>query len=106
MIPRPDNGDNRRRTCPINLAPFRPPNGARRAGALVDDGRAIVDLAAAHEGAFGEPAEALAQVLAIIEAGDDALDRAYEAVKKAPSASVHERSQVELLAPIPRPPQM
>jgi 2-keto-4-pentenoate hydratase/2-oxohepta-3-ene-1,7-dioic acid hydratase in catechol pathway len=90
----------------MKLVTFRPPSGAPRAGALVDDGRAVVDLAAAHEGAFGEPAAALAQVLAIIEAGDDALDRAYEAVKKAPADSVHPRSKVELMAPIPRPPQM
>ncbi|HEY2529413.1 MAG TPA: hypothetical protein VGJ20_15925 [Xanthobacteraceae bacterium] len=54
----------------------------------------------------GEPAAALTQVLAIIEAGDDALDRAYEAMKKAPPECVHAREQVTLMAPIPRPPQM
>jgi hypothetical protein len=90
----------------MKLVTFRPPSGEPRAGALVDDGRAIVDLAAAHDRAFGEPAEALGQVLAIIEAGDDALDRAYETMKKAPSDSAYARSKVELLAPVPRPPQM
>ena len=49
----------------MKLVTFCPPSGEPRAGALVDDGRAIVDLAAAHELAFGEPAEALGQVLAI-----------------------------------------
>ena len=54
---------------------------------------------------FGEPAEALGQVLAIIEAGDDALDRTYETMKKAPSDTLTQRSS-RLLAPVPRPPQM
>lgn len=77
-------------------------NGGQRAGALIDGDTRIVDLAAAdgrEDGPFGS-------VLSMIEAGDGALDRAYEAVKKANGGSVVAKSDVKLLAPVPLPPQM
>ena len=90
----------------MKLVTFVPPNSEPRAGALVDDARAVVDLAAAHRETFGESAADLEQVLAIIEGGDDSLDRAYETLKKSRSDRAYQLADVKLLAPIPRPPQM
>lgn len=90
----------------MKLVTFVPPSGAPRAGALVDDGSAVVDLAAAHRDMFGDDAADLAQVLTIVEGGDNALDRAYETLKRNPAEQTYRRADVKLLAPIPRPPQM
>ena len=90
----------------MKLVTFVPSSGAPRAGALVDEARTVVDLAAAYREIFGENATDLEQVLAIIEGGDNSLDRAYETLKRNPSDSVYRRADVRLLAPIPRPPQM
>lgn len=90
----------------MKLVTFVPPNGAPRAGALIDDSKTIVDLAAAHRAMFGGDAADLAQVLAIIEGGDDSLDRAYETLRRNPSDQAYRRADVKLLAPVPRPPQM
>lgn len=81
-------------------------NGKQRAGALVEGDRKIVDLAAAHSDSFGEDYTAFGAVLSMIEAGDAALDRAYETLKKAGSGSAIDRSSVKLLAPVPVPPQI
>ncbi len=81
-------------------------DGKQRAGALVEGGTKIVDLAAAHLDKFGEDYAPLGSVLAMIEAGDAALDRAYETLKKASAGSSLDRSAVKLLAPVPVPPQI
>ena len=81
-------------------------DGKRRAGALVEGDRKIVDLAFAHADSFGEDYAAFGTVLSMIEAGDAALDRAYETLKKADSKSAIDRSSVKLLAPVPIPPQI
>ena len=80
-------------------------DGAPRAGAFVDGDRRIVDLAEAHQRAFGEAYAPFASVQAMIEAGDAALDRAYETVGK-PDATTLARDSVRLLAPVPVPVQM
>ena len=51
----------------MKLVTFAPPNAPPRAGALIDNGRLVVDLAASHRDTFGEPFPAFAQVLTIIE---------------------------------------
>jgi 2-keto-4-pentenoate hydratase/2-oxohepta-3-ene-1,7-dioic acid hydratase in catechol pathway len=79
--------------------------GAPRAGAFVEGDRRIVDLAEAHQAAYGEVYAPFASVQAMIEAGDAALDRAYEAIGKAGSETVA-RDAVRLLAPVPVPVQM
>ncbi len=79
--------------------------GEARAGAFVDDDRGIVDLADAHQAAFGESYPAFASVQAMIEAGDAALDRAYEVVKTGRQRAVA-RDGVRLLAPVPVPIQI
>jgi 2-keto-4-pentenoate hydratase/2-oxohepta-3-ene-1,7-dioic acid hydratase in catechol pathway len=79
--------------------------GRPRAGALVDGDRKIVDLADAHKEVFGKSYPAFASVQAMIEAGDAALDRAYETVKKGRKGAFA-RKDVRLLAPVPVPIQM
>ena len=79
--------------------------GAQRAGALINDDSAIVDLADAHAKAFGENQAAFSSVQAMIEGGDAALDRAYETVKKGAGDAI-DRSGVRLLAPVPVPIQI
>lgn len=80
--------------------------GRRRVGAFIDGDTRVVDLAAAHQHRHGIHAPALADMLALIEGGDDALDMAMEAVKSAPETAVLARSEVTLNAPIQPPPQM
>ncbi len=45
-------------------------------------------------------------MLSIIEGGDDALDRAYETLKADTAGHKYALTDVRLLSPIPRPPQM
>lgn len=80
-------------------------NGNQRAGALVDDDMKIVDLAQAHEDAFGKSYAAFDSIQAMIEGGDEALDRAYETVQKGAKKTLGTKD-VKLLAPVPVPIQM
>jgi 2-keto-4-pentenoate hydratase/2-oxohepta-3-ene-1,7-dioic acid hydratase in catechol pathway len=73
----------------MKLVTFRKGSGSPRAGALADG--AVVDLE-------------IESVLAIVEAGQNGLDRATEALKRRPAAL--SLGEVTLLAPIPVPPQM
>ena len=68
----------------MRLVTFQKESGSPRAGALVDGDTRIIDLAEAHQAAFGGPG--LESVLSIAEGGDAALELAREAVKKAPKA--------------------
>ncbi|QTN18345.1 fumarylacetoacetate hydrolase family protein [Brevundimonas sp. AJA228-03] len=80
--------------------------GHRRAGAFIEGDNRVVDLAEAHRQKHGVVAPALADILALIEGGDDALDMAMEAVKSAPVTAVRRREDVRLRAPIQPPPQI
>ena len=64
-----------------------------RAGALSSDGKSVVELQADS-------------VLAIVEGGQKALERAAERLKRPPKEAVFALKDVRLLAPIPQPPQM
>jgi len=90
----------------MKLVTYQQSGGAMRAGAFIEGDTKIVDLAHAHENAFGEENPAFSSVLSIIEGGSGALDRAYETLKKAGSGSAIERAAVKLHAPIQPPPQM
>lgn len=83
----------------MRLLTFRPPGGlATRAGAL--DGEDVVDLSAAGSGATGP-----ASVLELLQGGPDALAAARLAVERS-RTSGRDRlplTQVQLLAPVPRP---
>ena len=77
----------------MRLVTFRIGNRPAQPGALVDGGRTVVQLEAPS-------------VLAIVEGGQNALDRAAEALKHPFREAVFPIEQVTLLAPIPQPPQM
>ena len=89
----------------MKLVTFSVRGGSPRSGALVDDGKRVVDLAAAGE-ARGRRSLSFGSVLSIVEGGQDALDEAYDALKNPSKESVHARDAVKLHAPIPNPPQM
>ncbi|TWH34486.1 MULTISPECIES: fumarylacetoacetate hydrolase family protein [unclassified Aminobacter] len=79
--------------------------GTQRAGALVDGDHKIIDLNDAHEEVYGKQHESFRSVHDMIEAGDAALDMAYELLKKATN-SAFPRADVKLLAPVPVPIQI
>ena len=69
-----------------NAQPARP-------GALIDGGRTVLELPAAS-------------VLAIVEGGQSALERAAETLRRPPKEALFALGELTLLAPIPHPPQM
>jgi len=81
----------------MRLVTFRIGRGGNappaRVGALADGGRTVVQLPAAS-------------VLAIVEGGQDALERAAETLRRPPREALFPLADVTLLAPIPQPPQM
>ena len=80
----------------MRLVTFQPagrPEAPARPGALVDEGRSVIALQAPS-------------VLAIVESGQAALERAAERVASAPREARLAVQDVVLLAPIPQPPQM
>lgn len=92
----------------MKLVTFRKGRAQPRAGALVDDGRTIVDLQAAHRTLHRKSSKHLGSVLAIIEGGDDALALARTIAAETPrdDGARIDASKVKLLAPVPRPPQL
>ena len=92
----------------MRLVTFQRPGEAPRSGAFLDGDTRIADLLTAHRGRVGSDDPRLASVLAIIEAGQDGLDVAAEAIKAASAqgGAVVDRAAVTLLAPVPQPPQM
>jgi 2-keto-4-pentenoate hydratase/2-oxohepta-3-ene-1,7-dioic acid hydratase in catechol pathway len=77
----------------MKLVTFRIGNRPPRPGALIDDGRKVAELRADS-------------VLAIVEGGQEALERAAAALKRPAKETVFPVEDVTLLAPIPQPPQM
>jgi 2-keto-4-pentenoate hydratase/2-oxohepta-3-ene-1,7-dioic acid hydratase in catechol pathway len=71
---------------------FRIGTGAQAPGALIEGGTKVAAL------------PGYSSVLEIVEGGQNALDRAYEALRSSPT--VLAVGNVTLLAPIPHPPQM
>lgn len=92
----------------MRLVTFVSAGESPRVGALINDDTRIIDLQAAHSAAWKDESMHLRSVLALVEGGQDALDLAYETIKrqKGPGDRVVPRSSVRLLAPIPNPPQM
>ena len=84
----------------MRLVTFRSKDGPDRLGALIDNDEAVVDLHAARtETAFNS-------MLALMEAGHEALQGARKLVADPPSATVLETSKISLQTPLPRPPQV
>jgi 2-keto-4-pentenoate hydratase/2-oxohepta-3-ene-1,7-dioic acid hydratase in catechol pathway len=92
----------------MKLVTFRVGKGAPRAGALVEEGTQVLDLQAAHRARYGKGSRLLASVLAIIEAGDSALVLAQALSKnlRRMKSAMLAIGQVQLMAPVPEPPQM
>ena len=92
----------------MRLVTFQTGSEHGRTGALVDGDRTIVDLQGAHEARYGRPSPLLSSVLAMAEAGDEALSVATDlvAASVAGGSNLVGRDGAKLLAPIPRPPQM
>jgi len=90
----------------MRLVTYRDARGAMRPGALIDADSAIVDLALAAQDAGLGGWPAFTSILALVEAGDEALAEARGLVARASAASVVERAAVKLCAPIQPPPQM
>jgi 2-keto-4-pentenoate hydratase/2-oxohepta-3-ene-1,7-dioic acid hydratase in catechol pathway len=88
----------------MRLVTYQRGDGTPRGGALIDGDARIVDLAEAQAGSSHEAARG--NVLAIVEGGDAALDRAREAVVRAPPSAIVSRADVRLRAPIQPPPQI
>lgn len=81
----------------MKLATFAAPDGAAHIGVVLDDGR-LADLTAAA------PAPEFRDMLALIEAGPPALDRARALA--AAARVTHPLTGTRLLAPLPRPPRL
>ncbi|BCW90913.1 putative protein YisK [Alphaproteobacteria bacterium SO-S41] len=80
-------------------------DGKEKIGGWIDQDRKIVDLArAADLGGQSDPA--MASMLALIEAGSAAWDRARALIKAAPPGAVISTADCKILAPLPRPTQI
>ena len=90
----------------MRLVTFTLGNSPPRAGALLEGDRKVLDLQAAYSRVYHGSSPLLESVLAIVEAGPAALDVADQLVRSASEATMHDRADVRLLAPIPCPPQM
>lgn len=92
----------------MKLVTFQAQRGAARAGVLIDGERGVLDLQAAHRARYSKSSSMLTSVLALAQAGDDALELAAKLIKGAArtKSATRERTAVRLLAPIPQPPQM
>ncbi|HIO02290.1 MAG TPA: fumarylacetoacetate hydrolase family protein [Alphaproteobacteria bacterium] len=90
----------------MRLVTFVKENGEERAGALIDEDQAVLDLQHAYSLVKGGETRVLSSVLALAEAGKDGHGLALELVAKAPVEAVVKRSRVKLRAPIQPPPQM
>jgi 2-keto-4-pentenoate hydratase/2-oxohepta-3-ene-1,7-dioic acid hydratase in catechol pathway len=88
----------------MRLVTFESGSG-QRLGAVIDDGRTVVDLQAAQQ-SKGSSAPELDSMLALIEAGEPGLDLARELIETASAECRLPMADVRLLAPLPRPTQM
>jgi len=81
-------------------------NTPPRAGALLEGDRRLLDLQAAYSRVYHGSSPLLESVLAMVDAGAEALDVADQLIRGHSEATTHDRADVRLLAPIPCPPQM
>ncbi|CAN7759960.1 fumarylacetoacetate hydrolase family protein [Pseudorhodoferax sp. LjRoot39] len=90
----------------MRLVTFTHDPGPELAGALLDNGQAVLSLQAAQQALHGAAHPAFASVQALVEGGDAALQAARALVARAPTAAVLSREDVRLRAPIQPPIQM
>jgi 2-keto-4-pentenoate hydratase/2-oxohepta-3-ene-1,7-dioic acid hydratase in catechol pathway len=90
----------------VKLATYETREGERRLGAVVDDDRVVVDLALAHQLRHGGDSPNLADMLSLIDGGQEALDWANGLVQSPSGEAVQSLADVRLLAPLPEPRQI
>lgn len=90
----------------MRLVTFTDDTGFERAGALLENDQVVLDLQLAYRTLQGRDSAQLASVLALVEAGEPALELARSLLAQAPAGAVLQRSAVKLRAPIQPPPQM
>jgi 2-keto-4-pentenoate hydratase/2-oxohepta-3-ene-1,7-dioic acid hydratase in catechol pathway len=90
----------------MRLVTFTDDAGFERAGALLENDQLVLDLQQAYRTLQGRDSAQLASVLALVEAGEPALELARSLQAQAPAGAVLQRSAVKLRAPIQPPPQM
>ncbi|MBS0349182.1 MAG: fumarylacetoacetate hydrolase family protein [Proteobacteria bacterium] len=90
----------------MRLVTYLDARGFQRAGALIEKDQLVLDLQVANEARNGSVRTAFASVLALVEAGEGALDAARALVAAAPASAVLARADVHLCAPIQPPPQI
>ena len=83
----------------MKLVTYDNGDGIGRAGALISDETRIVDLARASDGA-------ILSIQGLIEAGENGLSAARDAIAGASAASIVDRAEVRLQAPVQPPIQM
>lgn len=86
----------------MRLVTFSRADDGARLGALIAGDTAILDLATAAEQSGG-PDPAFASMLALIDAGPAALDRARTLADRAPEGALVAAADARLLAPLPNP---
>ena len=84
----------------MKLVTFQTGKTVARAGALIDGGRRVLDLQAAHRLRYKKTSKHLASVLAMAQGGDTALELGNTLVKGAARAksATHALKDVKLLA--------
>lgn len=90
----------------MKLASYEARGGERRLGAVVEDDRAVVDLALAHQLSHAKDSPYLADMLSLIDGGQEALDVARGLAQSPPGEAVQNLADVRLLAPLPEPRQI
>lgn len=90
----------------MKLITFQSKNTTPKAGALVEGGTIVVDLQAAHLAVHGKPSHMLISILAMAENSDYSVKLAQQLLDAKPVGVTHTLADVQLLAPIPAPPQM
>ena len=90
----------------MKLVTFQSKDSTPKAGALIDNGATVIDLQAAHAAAHGKPSPMLASVLAMAENSDHSVKLAQQLIDTKPAGVRHKLADVQLLSPIPAPPQM
>lgn len=80
--------------------------GQRRLGAVIDGGQRLLDLAGAFERRYRRPEPALADMLALIDAGEAGRAVAEALVADPSGEDVVDLVGVQLLAPLPEPRQI
>lgn len=88
------------------LATFVGADGKPAIGAVDRKTGTVCDLQARHVASHGRPHPALTSMLALIEAGDEALDIARRLAAAADGAAVRKLTDVTILAPLPVPQQI